>query len=152
LVVKGKRITVGNISWSCAQYFFLPRCSPSRLSTIVKDTSGEISWWTFAGTSANATLANECAQILKHRAIYDSYSVTFQSHLSSTIIEQALHELRARDVKQMYPAIEPQGVVGLKFSKCLPDDIAVQVLQSRLSDPDAVAQILLGSKHFVIDH
>jgi len=52
----------------------------------------------------------------------------------------------------MHPAIEPQAILGLKFSRCLPDEVGMQVLQSRLSDPDAVSQILLGSKHFVIDH
>lgn len=116
---------------------------------MLHSANSETEWWTFAGVGANATLAHELAQILKSWLAYDSLTVTFAPHLSLDAVEQALHELQERDVKQMRPAIEPRAMFGLKFSECLPDDLAVHVLEARLRDPAVVEQTLHQGRRFV---
>jgi ATP-dependent Lhr-like helicase len=89
--------------------------------------------------------------MLKSRVTYDGLTVTFASHVALTAIEQALHELQAHDVKERRPAVEEQAIIGLKFSECLPHDLAVHVLESRLRDPVAVEHTLHQPRCFVVD-
>lgn len=39
-------------------------------------------------------------------------------------------------------AVDESAIEGLKFSECLPRDLALQMLEQRLSDPDAVRSVL----------
>lgn len=121
-------------------------------TAIVRGENGETDWWTFAGVGGNATLAYELSQMLKSRVTYNSFTMTFAPYTSVHHIEHALHEIQTREVKEMHPAIEERAILSLKFSECLPDELAIQVLQSRLHDPDAVTRILFRPTHFMIDH
>lgn len=38
--------------------------------------------------------------------------------------------------------MDESAIDGLKFSECLPRDLALQMLEQRLSDPDAVRSVL----------
>ena len=119
---------------------------------VVQSDDGVIEWWTFAGTAANATLAYELSQATRSRVTYDNLSVTFESHVSADAIEQALRMLRTRDVKTMRPAVEEKAIDGLKFSECLPQDLAVRVVESRLRDPSAVEYTIHELPRFVVNH
>ncbi len=57
-------------------------------------------------------------------------------------VERAIAALRGRDVTGMRPTIDEAAVRGLKFSECLPLDLATEMLERRLQDPAAVRQIL----------
>ena len=111
-------------------------------TALIHNANSETEWWTFAGVGANATRANEFEQILKSRVTYDSFTVTFAPHVSFDAIAKSLDEPQARDVKQMRPTIEQGAILGLKFSECLPDDLAVHVLEIWLRDPAAIEQTL----------
>ncbi len=121
-------------------------------TAVVRGENGEAEWWTFAGAGANATLAYEFSQTMKSRVTYDSFTVTFEPHLLFDVIGQALDELRVHDVSKMRPAVEEQAIDGLKFSECLPRDLAVHVLESRLRDPSAVECTLHKPRRFVISY
>ena len=45
-----------------------------------------------------------------------------------------------------------KAITGLKFSNCLPHDLAVHVLESRLRNPDAVEYVLRQPKRIVVDY
>jgi ATP-dependent Lhr-like helicase len=107
-------------------------------TVIVRAKSDEAEWWTFAGTGANAALADELSEATKSRNNHDSFTVTFASHVSLKAIEQALSALRLRDVSEMCGAVGEQAIAGLKFSECLPHDLALGMLRTRLSDPQAM--------------
>ena len=57
-------------------------------------------------------------------------------------IERALEQLRSRDASEMRPAVEERAIEGLKFSECVPSDVAVEMLQIRLRD-------LVGLSHTI---
>lgn len=48
--------------------------------------------------------------------------------------ERAVLGLVAADAGRMAPPVSDSAVEGLKFSECLPPDLAVRVVQTRLSD------------------
>lgn len=121
-------------------------------TVVVLEKNREAQWWTFAGTRANATLAYELSQATKSRVTHDSFTVTFESHLSSNTIEQVLGELRARDVGEMGLSVDEEAIEGLKFSVCLPHDLALDMLRIRLGDPPATQWVLGRPVRFVSDH
>lgn len=118
-------------------------------TVVVRDQNEPAEWWTFAGSGANATLAYELSQATQSAVDHNSFTVTLQSHVSFKTIAQVLGELRAGDVSKMHVAVDEQAIEGLKFSACLPHDLALDMLQSRLSDPPSVQRVLQQPVRFV---
>jgi ATP-dependent Lhr-like helicase len=112
-------------------------------TVVVRGKNDAAAWWTFAGTGANATLASELSQMTQSRVTHDSFTVIFGSHVSFQAIEQALSELRLIEVSEMCVAVDERALAGLKFSECLPHDLALDMLRTRLSDLPA-GQWVLG--------
>jgi ATP-dependent Lhr-like helicase len=119
-------------------------------TAIVQGENDEVKWWTFAGAGANTTLAYELSQALKSQVTYDSFAVTFARYLSVDVIEQALYELLVHDVKEMHPAVEEHAIDGLKFSACLPPELAIHMLESRLGNLSAVENTLHQPQRIVV--
>ncbi len=118
-------------------------------TVVVSAENDEPEWWTFAGTGANATLAYELSRVTKSHVTHDSFTVTFESHVSLQTIAPALAELRARDVSELRGPVDEHAMQGLKFSECLPRDLALDMLRSRLCDPPATSCVLEQSIRFV---
>jgi ATP-dependent Lhr-like helicase len=118
-------------------------------TVVVRDESEAAEWWTFAGSGANATLAYELSQATQSTVDHHSFTVTLKSHVSRKTIEHVLDKLRSRDVSRMRAAIDEQAIEGLKFSACLPHELALDMLQSRLGDPASIACILKQPMRFV---
>jgi ATP-dependent Lhr-like helicase len=106
-------------------------------------------WWTFAGSRANGMLASELSRITTIRVEHDDFALTFEPHLASDAIEGALEQLRKRDPKSMRPEVDAHGIDGLKFSECLPRELALDMLTERLSDPDGARGVLARRIKFV---
>jgi len=69
-------------------------------------------------------LASAWSQAMEHRVIYDSFTVTSEAYGSRHTIERALGELQAHEVSETSVAVEDSAIEGLKFSECLPHDLA----------------------------
>jgi ATP-dependent Lhr-like helicase len=121
-------------------------------TVVLLEKSGTAEWWTFAGTGANATLAYELSQAVQCRTTYDSFTVTLASQASLNTIELALGKLRTYDVSHMSAAVAEHALAGLKFSDCLPHDLALDMLRTRLCDHLAVQYTLGKPVRFVVDH
>lgn len=121
----------------------------SESSTVVTDSNGQARWWTFAGGHANATLANELATMTRSRVQHDNFSLSFASDIPSKEIEFGIGELRSRDAADMRPAVDEESIHGLKFSKCVPKELAIELIQERLKDPQATASVLRSLVKFV---
>src|SRR5262249_3277168 len=111
-------------------------------TVVLLEKQGTAEWWTFAGTGANTMLAAALSQAMEHRATYDSFTVSCEAYVSRHTIERALSTLRAHEVTATSVAVEEHAIEGLKFSACLPRDLARDMLQTRLCDPTAVQHIL----------
>jgi ATP-dependent Lhr-like helicase len=111
-------------------------------TVVVRGESEPAEWWTFAGSGANAMLAYELSQATQSVVDHNSFTVTFEPHISRKSIEQALDMLRAGGVSPMRAAVDEQAIEGLKFSACLPHELALDMLQSRISDPASLQWVL----------
>ena len=106
-------------------------------------------WWTFAGTQANATLAGELSRRCNRPVEHDALAVTIDGVEGLSTIEGAVRELSLRDPSSMAPLIEDAAVDGLKFSQCLPKELALATVASRLRDVTAVGAVLSQRSHVV---
>ena len=111
-------------------------------SAIALGAGDTLEWWTFAGAGANATLAHEMSQATESQVTSDSFTVSFDSHTSTDGIDRAIQSVRGRDLDTMCPAVDEQAIEGLKFSSCLPIEMAVHTLSSRLRDSRALRMAL----------
>ena len=102
----------------------------------------EVAWWTFAGGRANATLAHELARRLDVRVDSDNFAVRFPPRQPPDLVERGLRDLAGSDLRGLGPMVIEAALEGLKFAECLPHELAVRVVQGRLSDPRAVADAL----------
>jgi len=99
-------------------------------------------WWTFAGTRANATLAGELFRLCGGRVDHDALAITVEGLEGIPTMERAVRELTLRDPSLMAPRIEEGALQGLKFSECLPQDLGLATLASRMRDEAAIRAIL----------
>ena len=111
---------------------------------------GETEWWTFGGNRANATLARQLAQHTRCKVSHDSFTLTFESSVKLDDVERAIATIRKYDVGDMFPAIDKAAIDGLKFSECLPTELATEMLERRLQEPEATKRILEERVRFLV--
>jgi ATP-dependent helicase Lhr and Lhr-like helicase len=102
----------------------------------------EVAWWTFAGVRANAALAHELATRLDAKVTSDNFAVRFPRGVDVAPIAAALDGLRGADLGCLMSPAGEQAIDGLKFSECLPLDLAARVVRARLADGRGVTGVL----------
>jgi len=106
-------------------------------TTVKHKSDGSVEWWTFAGSSANACLA----ETLRHRGLnvrrFDNFSLTLNEP-SLAAVSAGVESIRAGEWPVLLPPVTDDALEGLKFSMCLPDTLARLVVQQRSVDPVAV--------------
>lgn len=111
-------------------------------SVAVQTGGGETEWWTFGGSRANATLARELSRETRNKVSHNSFTLTFHSSLKLQDVEKAIKTVRMQDVADMYPTVDEAAIDGLKFSECLPKELAIEMLERRLHDTEATRHTL----------
>jgi ATP-dependent Lhr-like helicase len=119
-------------------------------SVVVLTGDGDAEWWTFAGNRANATLARQLAEDTRSKVRHDSFTLTFESAMTMHDVQQAIERIRQRDVAAMRPAVDEAAIDGLKFSECLPIELATEMLERRLQDVEATQRTLDEQVSFVV--
>ena len=105
-------------------------------------TGDDLTWWTFAGGRANAALASELARRLGIKASGGNFAVKFGSPPDFQEVERVVLGLSEDDAGGIVPLVSDSALDGLKFSECLPRDLAAQVVQARLTDFEGVSAVL----------
>jgi ATP-dependent Lhr-like helicase len=117
--------------------------------TVLALAGGKVSWWTFAGGRANAALAAELGGRLGARVAADNFAVRFEAGAGLAEVSGLIDGLRELDPSQIVPAVSEDAVEGLKFSECLPGDLAVETVRGRLLDAEGVAEVIRGAVRVV---
>ena len=119
-------------------------------SVAVQASGAEVEWWTFGGIRANATLARQLSDETNQPVKHNSFTLKFHASLKLQDAEAAINTIKTRDVAEMYPAIDEAAIDGLKFSECLPVDLAIRMLERRLQDRPATQHILEQEIRFLV--
>ena len=113
----------------------------SKGTAVVRDPAGASRWWTFSGIRAN-TMLGELIGTLRLPTSRDSnLSIRLRDGVAFEELRRRLDDAPA-DVKECVFPVADDAVDSLKFSACLPRRLAVQTLQERGSDRDAVRACL----------
>ena len=98
----------------------------------------------------NATLANEISLVTQTRVDHDSFVLIFEPQLELADVEGAVAEIRSREVSDMRPQVDERAIEGLKFSECLPNEMALDLLERRLQEPETARRVLEEPVRFLI--
>ena len=119
-------------------------------SAAIQTSKGEVEWWTFGGNRANATLARALSRLIQNEVTHDSFSLTFPAALKLQDVESAIGSLRQQDVVNLFPAVDENAIDGLKFSECLPNQLAIEMLERRLQDITATQHVIQEDVRFIV--
>jgi ATP-dependent helicase Lhr and Lhr-like helicase len=119
-------------------------------SVVVSAGDGETEWWTFGGNRANATLAQQLSQQTASKVRHDSFTLTFEAAVKLQDVQRAIAKIRQHDVTEMRPAVDEAAIDGLKFSECLPAELAIEMLELRIQEPKATRHVLKEDVRFLV--
>lgn len=117
------------------------RWARPEITTVVQAANGRTRWWTFAGWRANLWLAQAASPLRTGVAAIDGLSVVLDPATTADALRSHLATVTVTDL-DLSAAIAADAVEGLKFSECLPQALALEVITRHLADPDSVAQAL----------
>ncbi len=117
--------------------------------SVATTTRAGLEWWTCAGGRANACLGQALGALLETTVSWDNMAVRCAGNHRLEDVDRALVELRGRTPEAIEPAFDERAVDGLKFSDCLPCELARQTLRSRLADREGVRTILTQPVKYV---
>lgn len=117
------------------------RWAASDATTLVVDDRGRARWWTFAGWKANLWLARIVEGLRSEVAAVDDLTIAVDP--SSTVEDLTRFTREAvPQAMDLAPWITAEAIEGLKFSECLPPNLATEVVARRLTDAASVDQAL----------
>lgn len=119
-------------------------------TTVLVNADAEVTWWTFAGIGANASLAFALSQTIQSRVGHESFGLSFESHTRPTDLEQAIRDLSECSIHEIFPSVDESSLQSLKFSKCLHKELAVHILQTRLRDESGIREAVYSTTRFVV--
>ena len=73
---------------------------------------------------------------------WDNFGVRLEGGGKPGQAEDVIRDLPSATPEAIVPAVNEGARQGLKFSECLPPDLAAGVVQARLADPAGVAAVL----------
>lgn len=119
-------------------------------TTVALGATG-LQWWTFGGLCANAAIADDLSRRGLEIREPDNFAITISRPHEQGLLERAIAETRAAAPETMTTPIRDESIDDLKFSACLPRDLAIRELQLRLTDRDAIRRVLAEPVSFVTD-
>ena len=116
---------------------------------MVLSNKGASTWWTFAGSRANAAIAAALVRHGCHRVDHDNLSITMDRAFVTEELHSLIQAVRSEDGEELTVPVSDEALEQLKFSSCLPLHLATRLLELRLTDREAVQSSLAEQVHFV---
>ena len=123
---------------------FRARKERSRM-TIIAHADDDVSWWTWAGYRANATLAATLSDLADSTQRFDDARIRLRSDLTVQLWKASTADAAGR---LCLPDVDDRALAGLKFSDALPNRLATATLAARGADLEGAAQVLAEPVRF----
>ncbi|MCC5841549.1 MAG: DEAD/DEAH box helicase [Opitutales bacterium] len=116
---------------------------------LVLPGSKEITWFTFAGSILNAALADALRRHGFPEAKASDYGLRFRGTTDSPRLTGEIQRLTPEET---YSAFEVSGdfLDNLKFSECLPRELATQIIRQRCIDLGQLKKVLSKRRHVLV--
>lgn len=116
-------------------------------TVVTRDETGDVHWWTWAGSRVNATLAATLSEIADSGQRVEEESIRLRTNLTPDGWRKAMDGAADR---LCLPEVDPRALTGLKFAVALPERLAVATLAARLADLDGAQEVLGESSRWSI--
>ena len=110
-------------------------------TAVVRDRAGARYWWTFAGLRANAVLGELAGPLRLSTSREGNLSIRLRDDASIEELRRRLDDLPADATADAFP-MTADAPDSLKFSSCLPEELALRTLRRRGSDLQGVRACL----------
>ena len=110
-------------------------------TAVVRDQAGASRWWTFAGLRANAILGELAGPLRLPTSREDNLSIRLQDGVSIEELRRRLDVLPGNTIADVFP-VTTDALESLKFSSCLPEELALRTVRQRGSDVQGVRACL----------
>ena len=110
--------------------------------TMVLSAEDTSTWWTFAGSRANAAIAQALNLQGCHDVSHDNLSVSISGILTHDELRPRIEAIRSGEPAEMRVPVSAEAIEQLKFSSCLPSQVAHRILELRLADERALHDVL----------
>ncbi|MGM0485455.1 MAG: DEAD/DEAH box helicase [Planctomycetota bacterium] len=114
-------------------------------TSLVQHPNKELRWWTFAGGMANTLLADTLKPHCDVKS--ENLSLSFPAGPSVETVSELINGLTLDAVR---PIVNIDAMETLKFSECLPSDLAADVFRSRFDDRHAVQKTLSERRKVIV--
>jgi ATP-dependent helicase Lhr and Lhr-like helicase len=118
-------------------------------ATAIVRRKDAIRWWTFGGLYANTAIASRLKAERGYAVAPNNLAIKIAGEPSDSAIANSIQAVRALDAETLVPEVTTKALEGLKFSACLPPELARRVLQRRMADSAAVRQVLAAPAQLV---
>jgi ATP-dependent helicase Lhr and Lhr-like helicase len=110
-------------------------------TVLVRDGSGRVRWWTFAGLDANLWLSSALGDLRDVRVPRSDFEIRLRSDVTEDDLQATIEGVTASELT-LADEIAAGAVSQLKFAGLLPDEQARAIVSHRLRADDAVAATL----------
>jgi ATP-dependent Lhr-like helicase len=114
-------------------------------TAIVRHPSGEVRWWTFGGRVANTLVGEHLRPKAEVRV--DNLSLRFLGSVKLNEVEEWVGSLSPDRIE---PTPSEDAIEGMKFSECLPPQVAAEVFCARFNDEEAVRKLVAEPRRVVV--
>ena len=112
-----------------------------RGTAIVRDPAGTSRWWTFAGLRSNMVLGELAGPLRLPTSREHNLSIRLRDGVNAEKLRARLGDGPADAAESLFP-VSDDAVDSLKFSGCLPTELAARTLMKRGSDTRSVETCL----------
>ncbi|MEY4572819.1 MAG: hypothetical protein RLZ10_2076 [Bacteroidota bacterium] len=102
-------------------------------SILIRQSIGEVQWYTFAGGLTNYLLADAIS--MPDATKPNNLSIKIKTDMKMDQLQMLISENIKNEIE---PLFSTTVLDGLKFSECLPEDLAKQVFKARFKNPSAI--------------
>jgi ATP-dependent Lhr-like helicase len=110
-------------------------------TAVVVEADGRSKWWTFAGRRANMWLAAMVNELRRDVAAIDDLGIDLDLGVDGRAVCVAVASINVADVA-LAPWMNEEAMQSLKFSECLPPDLAKLVVERRLRVDETVRRAI----------
>jgi ATP-dependent helicase Lhr and Lhr-like helicase len=108
--------------------------------TVLRRAGSQVTWWTWAGGRANATLAAALSAVVEPAGRLHDRHLRVRDGVDTSALTDAVR--RAGSEPMPAPAVAEEAVRGLKFADALPAGLAARTLAERLADVPGAERVL----------
>jgi ATP-dependent Lhr-like helicase len=109
---------------------------------LVRHGDGKLVWWTFAGLLANSAIADGLRACRVGVVKADNVMIALDPGCPSERLDSALRDLAEDGGNSLSTPVSDKAIQELKFSECLPPELARRVLSLRMTDRAAITATL----------